>query len=292
MPLSHTPVLVAELIDLLKPKSGGVYVDCTLGAGGHALAILQACGDCVVIGLDVDPGALELAERRLLMYERSGKVRIFRRSYTELSSVLEELGLEKVDGIVADLGISSMQVADPSRGFSFNLEGPLDMRMDPSSEKTAWKVVNEYPQEKLEEIIREYGEERFARGIAQSIVRSRPINTTLELVEAIRRGIPPGERRKRRRHFATKTFQAIRIEVNNELENVKRLLEQSVDLLKKGGRIVVISFHSLEDRIVKNFFRSSEKLRVITKKPVVPSEEEIRRNPRARSAKLRVAERI
>ena len=166
------------------------------------------------------------------------------------------------------------------------------MRMDPSQEKTAWNVVNEYPEEKLAWIIHEYGEERFARRIARSIVKSRPINTTLQLVEAIRRAIPPSERRKRKRHFATKTFQAIRIEVNGELENVKKLLESSVDLLKIGGRLAVITFHSLEDRIVKRFFKENEKLKVLTKKPVVPSEEEKRKNPRARSAKLRVAERI
>ena len=288
----HIPVLAAELVDLLNPRSGGIYVDCTLGAGGHTLAILERCGDCFVVGLDVDPDALSLAEERLAMHERSGRVRIFRRSYTELPSILEELGIDEVDGIVADLGVSSIQLDNPSRGFSFNREGPLDMRMDPSQEKTAWNVVNEYPEEKLAWIIHEYGEERFARRIARSIVKSRPINTTLQLVEAIRRAIPPSERRKRKRHFATKTFQAIRIEVNGELENVKKLLESSVDLLKIGGRLAVITFHSLEDRIVKRFFKENEKLRVLTKKPVVPSEEEKRKNPRARSAKLRVAERI
>jgi 16S rRNA (cytosine1402-N4)-methyltransferase len=290
--LYHTPILVAELIDLLKLKSGGIYIDCTLGAGGHTLAILKECSDCLVIGLDIDPGALRLAKRRLFMYERSGRVRILRRSYVELPSVLEGLGIEKVDGIIADLGISSMQVDDPSRGFSFNRDGPLDMRMDPSLKKTAWNVVNEYPEKELERIIREYGEERYARRIAKSIVSSRPINTTLELVKVIERAIPAVERRKRKRHFATKTFQAIRIEVNDELKNVKRLLENSVDVLKTGGRIAMITFHSLEDRIVKNYFRSSEHLKVITKKPVTPTEEEKRRNPRSRSAKLRVAERI
>ena len=288
----HIPVLAAELVDLLNPRSGGIYVDCTLGAGGHTLAILERCGDCFVVGLDVDPDALSLAKERLVMYERSGKVRIFRRSYTELPSILRELGIDEVDGIVADLGVSSIQLGNPLRGFSFNREGPLDMRMDPSQEKTAWDVINKYPEEKLAKIIREYGEERFARRIARSIVNSRPINTTLQLVEAIRRAIPPSERRKRKRHFATKTFQAIRIEVNGELENVRKLLESSVDLLKIGGRLAVITFHSLEDRIVKRFFKESEKLKVLTKKPVVPSDEEKRKNPRARSAKLRVAERI
>ncbi len=290
--MNHIPVLVAEVIDLLNLRKGGIYVDCTLGAGGHTFAILNACERCFVIGLDVDPDALILAKERLSVYERSGKVKILRRSYTQLSSTLKETGIEEVDGIIADLGISSMNVDTSLRGFSFTKEGPLDMRMDPSSEKTAWEVVNKYPEEKLERVIKEYGEERFARRIAREIVKSRPINTTLELVDVISKAIPFSKRRKRKRHFATKTFQAIRIEVNSELENLKKLLIQAENSLKTGGRLAIISFHSLEDRIVKNHFRSSEKLRVITKKPVVPTEEERKMNPRSRSAKLRVAERI
>ena len=288
----HTPVLVAEVVRFLNVNQDGIYVDCTLGAGGHTLAILKRCGRCRVIGLDVDPDALTIAKERLSVYERSGRVKILRESYVNIASILRSEGIEEVDGLLADLGVSSMHLDNPSRGFSFREEGPLDMRMDPSADKTAYEVVNFYREEDLARIIREYGEERFARRIAREIVRSRPVKTTKELVEAISKAIPPSEKRKRRRHFATKTFQAIRIEVNNELENIKTFLNQAEDVLKIGGRVAVISFHSLEDRIVKNHFRNSERLKVITKKPVTPTEEERRINPRSRSAKLRVAERI
>ncbi len=288
--MEHIPVLAEELIEFIRPKSGGIYVDCTLGGGGHTLAILSVCGGCRVIAFEVDPEAVRIALEKLKDYERS--VKILKRSYAELEEALEELGLNEVDGIVADLGISSFQVDDPERGFSFRYDSPLDMRMDPSSSLSAWNVVNEYPLEELERVIRDYGEERFYRSIAKSIVKSRPMNTTKELVEAIRRGIPAKARRSRRRHFATRTFQAIRIEVNKELENLKKLLEASEKVLKKGGRIAVISFHSLEDRIVKRFFKNSKILKEVTKKAIVPSEEEVSRNPRSRSAKMRVAERI
>ena len=288
--MEHIPVLAEELIEFIRPKSGGIYVDCTLGGGGHTLAILSVCGGCRVIAFEVDPEAVRIALEKLKDYERS--VKILKRSYAELEEALEELGLNEVDGIVADLGISSFQVDDPERGFSFRYDSPLDMRMDPSSSLSAWNVVNEYPLEELERVIRDYGEERFYRSIAKSIVKSRPMNTTKELVEAIRRGIPAKARYSRRRHFATKTFQAIRIEVNKELENLKKLLEASEKVLKKGGRIAVISFHSLEDRIVKRFFKNSKILKEVTKKPIVPSEEEVSRNPRSRSAKMRIAERI
>ncbi len=288
----HTPVLVAEVVRFLNPNRDGIYVDCTLGAGGHTLALLERCARCRVIGLDVDPDALSLARERLSVYERSGRIKILRESYTNITSILRSEGIEKVDGLLADLGVSSMHLDNPSRGFSFKEEGPLDMRMNPSADKTAYEVVNFYEEEKIAKIISEYGQERFAKRIAREIVKSRPIRTTKDLVEAVSRAIPPAEKRKRKRHFATKTFQAIRIEVNNELGNIKVLLEQAVDVMKVGGRIAVISFHSLEDRIVKNHFRNSEKLKVITKKPVTPTERERRTNPRSRSAKLRVAERI
>ncbi len=288
----HTPVLVAEIVRFLNTNRDGIYVDCTLGAGGHALALLEACAGCRIIGLDVDPEALSIAKERLSVYERSGRIKILRESYVNLSSILRSEGIKEVDGILADLGVSSMHLDNPSRGFSFKEEGPLDMRMDPSSEKTAYDVVNIYSERDLARIIGEYGQERFARRIAREIVRSRPINTTKDLVDAVSRAIPFSEKRKRKRHFATKTFQAIRIEVNNELENIKKLLVQVENALKLGGRVAVISFHSLEDRIVKNHFRNSRKLKVITKKPVTPTEREIQINPRSRSAKLRVAERI
>ncbi len=282
--------MVAEVVDYIRPRKDGIYVDCTLGGGGHALEILKRCGGCSIVAFDVDPVALKIAEGNLRMFER--RVRIFRRSYTALEETLDELGIEEVDGIIADLGVSSFQLDSESRGFSFRYDAPLDMRMDPTSHLTAWNVVNEYPLEKLDRIIRDYGEERFHRSIARSIVASRPVNTTSELVKAIEKGIPSRYRRSRKRHFATRVFQAIRIEVNRELENLKELLRSSERVLKSGGRIAVISFHSLEDRLVKRFFRESNLLRPITKSPVLPSEEEVMRNPRARSAKLRVAERI
>ncbi len=288
----HTPVLVAEVVHFLNIKQDGIYVDCTLGAGGHTLALLERCARCRVIGLDIDPDALSLAKERLSVYERSGRVKILRESYTNITSILRSEGIERVDGLLADLGVSSMHLDNPSRGFSFKKDGPLDMRMNPSADKTAYEVVNFYREENLARIIREYGQERFAKRIAREIVKSRPIRTTKGLVEAISKAIPSAEKRKRKRHFATKTFQAIRIEVNNELDNIRSLLKQAEDVLEIGGRIAVISFHSLEDRIVKNHFRSSERLKVITKKPVTPTEKERRINPRSRSAKLRVAERI
>ncbi len=288
----HTPVLVAEVVHFLNIKQDGIYVDCTLGAGGHTLALLERCARCRVIGLDIDPDALSLAKERLSVYERSGRVKILRESYTNITSILRSEGIERVDGLLADLGVSSMHLDNPSRGFSFKKDGPLDMRMNPSADKTAYEVVNFYREEDLARIIREYGQERFAKRIAREIVKSRPIRTTKGLVEAISKAIPSAEKRKRKRHFATKTFQAIRIEVNNELDNIRSLLKQAEDVLEIGGRIAVISFHSLEDRIVKNHFRSSERLKVITKKPVTPTEKERRINPRSRSAKLRVAERI
>ena len=287
---AHEPVLKAELISTLRPIKNGIYVDCTVGAAGHTLAILQSCGDCFVIGLDVDPNALKIAEERLKMFERS--VKLIRESYGRIEDILNRLSVEKVDGIIADLGLSSMQIDDPKRGFSFRFDSPLDMRMDPSKNLTAWNVVNEYPEEKLYKVIKEYGEEPFAKRIAREIVKNRPINTTGELVEIIRKAIPSKSRNRRKRHFATRTFQAIRIEVNKELENLQSLLRASERVLKKGGRIAIISFHSLEDRIVKHFFRKSEHLLPLTKKPITPSKDEIQRNPRSRSAKLRVAERI
>ncbi len=287
---AHEPVLTAELINLLSPKKNGIYIDCTVGAAGHILALLEYCGGCFVIGMDVDPVALKIAEERLSMYKRS--VKLIRASYANLKSIVRTLGIDKVDGIIADLGLSSIQLDDPDRGFSFRYDSPLDMRMNPDQTLTAWNVVNEYSEEELYRIIKEYGEEKFARRIARQIVKDRPINTTGELVRVIAKAIPPKSRRSRNRHFATKVFQAIRIEVNKELENLKILLESSHQILKSRGRIAIISFHSLEDRMVKNFFRESPHLKVITKKVVVPSEDEIKRNPRSRSARLRVAERV
>ncbi|MCD6449158.1 MAG: 16S rRNA (cytosine(1402)-N(4))-methyltransferase RsmH [Thermotogaceae bacterium] len=287
----HIPVLSDEILYYLGPKGNRVYVDCTLGAGGHTLAILGKCESCFVLAFEVDPIALSVAERKIFWMGYERRVRIFNESYVNLLEKIEEAGFERVDGIIADLGLSSLQLVDVNRGFSYLHDSPLDMRMDPSGNVTAWDVVNRYPEFKLYEIIKKYGEEPFAKKIARNIVLNRPINTTFELVEVIRKSIPPKALRTRKRHFATRTFQAIRIEVNQELANIQKLMEASEKALKPGGRIGVISFHSLEDRIVKNFFRSSKCLKPLTKKPVTPTYEEIRRNPRSRSAKLRVAER-
>jgi len=287
----HIPVLVREILEHVNLRENGVYVDCTLGTGGHTLAILKRCRGCYVIAFEVDPWALSIAERKIrkMGYQRS--VRIFNESYVNLLGGIEKAGFEYVDGIIADLGLSSLQLCDEKRGFSFLKDSPLDMRMNPYGRLTAWDVVNNYPEAKLYEIIKNYGEEPFAKRIARNITLNRPINTTFELVEVIRKSIPSKSLRNRKRHFATRTFQAIRIEVNQELSNLQKLLKSSEKALKPYGRVCVISFHSLEDRIVKKFFRNSIYLKVVTRKPITPTEEEIKRNPRARSAKLRVAER-
>lgn len=217
---------------------------------------------------------------------------LFKASYRDADFLLKTLEIEKVDGILLDLGVSTYQLKGENRGFTFEREEPLDMRMDLESEITAQKVLNELSEEELARIIFEYGEEkRYARRIARKIVENRPLNTTLDLVKAVSEALPSHEIRRRKRHFATRTFQAIRIYVNRELENLREfLLNKAEKLLRVGGRIVVISFHSLEDRIVKEAFRNSRKLRILTEKPVRPSEEEVRENPRSRSARLRAAE--
>ncbi|AAD35954.1 16S rRNA methyltransferase [Thermotoga maritima MSB8] len=287
----HIPVMVREVIEFLKPEDEKIILDCTVGEGGHSRAILEHCPGCRIIGIDVDSEVLRIAEEKLK--EFSDRVSLFKVSYREADFLLKTLGIEKVDGILMDLGVSTYQLKGENRGFTFEREEPLDMRMDLESEVTAQKVLNELPEEELARIIFEYGEEkRFARRIARKIVENRPLNTTLDLVKAVREALPSYEIRRRKRHFATKTFQAIRIYVNRELENLKEFLKKAEDLLNPGGRIVVISFHSLEDRIVKETFRNSKKLRILTEKPVRPSEEEIRENPRARSGRLRAAERI
>lgn len=287
----HIPVMAEEVLELLSPRSGGIYVDCTLGAGGHAERILEASGpDGLLIGIDVDESALKVAGERLKRF--GGRVKLIHANFAELNRILDELGIDGVDGVLMDLGVSWMQLSDPERGFSFQMDGPLDMRMDRRNPVTAMKVVNGLSEEELRRIIREYGEERFADRIARKIVSMReiaPITTTGQLARLIESAVPS---RARRIHPATRTFQAIRIYVNRELENLERGLEAAIQRLRSGGRICVISFHSLEDRIVKRAFKSSPKLRVLTRKPLRPSEDEIRRNPRSRSAKLRAAEAI
>jgi 16S rRNA (cytosine1402-N4)-methyltransferase len=307
----HTPVLLQEAVESLACHPSGIYVDGTLGGGGHAFEILKRTGpDGKLVGIDADEEALAEAEKRL---EPFGERKILVRSnFSYLSEVLAKLNINRVDGILLDLGISSHQLETPERGFSFALDAPLDMRMDRSSGMSAYDLINTLPEKDLKRIIRQYGEEQMSGRIARAIAnrrRTEAIKTTGELAELIIRTMPP-ERKRGKIHPATKTFQAIRIAVNNELTNLEKALEDGIDLLATGGRFSIISFHSLEDRIVKDTFRSWEKgcicptsipfcicrrpskLKVLTKKPIVPKDEEVERNPRARSAKLRVAERI
>jgi len=286
----HIPVLLKEVVDNLVWKPDGVYVDCTVGEGGHTKAIAERILETGgrVIGIDVDSEVLQIAERNLEAYPN---VQLFKFSYVDLPVLLNLLQVHKVDGLLVDLGVSTYQLKGEGRGFSFNQDEPLDMRMNLESELTAHHVVNTYPEDRLADIIYNYGEERFARRIAHSIVQNRPINTTRELVEAIRKALPYKEIHNRKRHFATKTFQAIRIEVNKELENLAKFLSFAPDLLTPGGRIAIISFHSLEDRLVKHAFKNDPRLEPLGDF-IAPSMEEIAENPRSRSAKLRVAKRV
>ena len=292
--VEHFPVLLEETVNLLSREGEAVYVDATIGLGGHSYELLRRNPKAYLIGIDKDPNALEVAERRLKEFE--GRFSLYQADYRDIDEVLKAEGIEAADGILMDLGVSMLQLKTPERGFSFMEEAPLDMRMDPRQRLTAYDVVNRYSERELARIIREYGEERFAPRIARAIVqyrRKKPIETTRELAEIVERAVPKGF--YRRIHPATKTFQAIRIEVNRELEHLKEALLKIPNLLKVGGRVAVISFHSLEDRIVKHTFRHFEKeglLKVLTKKPITPSEEEIRKNPPSRSAKLRAAERV
>ncbi|MBW8058282.1 MAG: 16S rRNA (cytosine(1402)-N(4))-methyltransferase RsmH [candidate division NC10 bacterium] len=299
MKIGHIPVLVREVLATLQPRAGGVYLDCTVGGGGHAEAILEAAGPpCRVVGIDRDPEAIRVAAGRLGRF--GDRVRLVREDFRELPRLVSELRLEGLNGVLFDLGVSSLQIGDPSRGFSFSIEGPLDMRMDrESGAPAARELLHELSEERLARIIREYGEERWARQIARWIVSARrqgSLETTRDLAAVVTRAIP---RRfwPRRIHPATRTFQAIRIAVNQELDGLEEGLERAAGLLKPGGRIVVISFHSLEDRVVKHLFRrlaargAVPGVRILTRRPVTPTAEETAQNPRARSGKLRAAER-
>lgn len=302
----HLPVLYQEVLDALLPTSGCDYLDGTLGAGGHAEGILRASApDGRLLGLDLDPEALKIARLRLADYQP--RVIIQQASYQNSGKILTALGWGSVQGILLDLGVSSMQVDRPYRGFSFMEEGPLDMRFDPESQKPAADLVNNLDADDLADIIFTYGEERHARRIARAIVNARPIMTTQALAQVIEQAVP-GYGGKI--HPATRTFQALRIATNNELEVLSTALSQLVDCLSVGGRLAIISFHSLEDRIVKQFFRRESQdcicppeqpvctcehvasLTVLTRKPLRATAAEIATNPRSRSAKLRVAERI
>ena len=293
--VSHVPVLLKEAIDFLHVQRGGTYIDATVGLGGHSYEIAKRLGaPGHLIGLDKDPAALAIASKKLTLEGTDWPaITLLHRSFAEIASGQEPAS---VDGILADVGVSSLQLDDAARGFSFQAEGPLDMRMDPTNERTAEQVVNHLDERQLADVIYEFGEERRSRRIARAICRSRPIRTTAQLADVISAAARPMNQAERRIHPATRTFQALRIFVNRELDDLKALLAAAPQILKPGGRVVVISFHSLEDRIVKDAFREGGNqdmyYRILTKKPVVASEVESDRNPRARSAKLRAAERI
>ena len=284
---AHVSVLFQEVIRYLAPHEGGRYIDATLGAGGHAAGILHASAPTGrLLGLDADPAALAIAATNLAEY--GDRVALVHSNFERLHEVAAAHGFLPADGIVLDLGLSSMQLADAARGFSFQSDGALDMRFNLDEPTTAADLVNALDAKELADLIYAYGEERASRRIARAIVNARPINTAAQLADVIERAVG----RHGRIHPATRTFQALRIAVNRESDVLKSVLPQSVETLAPRGRVVIISFHSLEDRLVKNFFRESEKLQVLTKHPVRPTHAETIANPRSRSAKLRAAERI
>ena len=310
MEFQHRSVLLDECIDALSIRPDGIYLDGTLGGAGHSLEICRRLTTGRLIGVDRDEVALRAAAGRLKPF--ADRVTTVHSNFCEINTILDGLGLDGVDGMLFDLGVSSPQLDDASRGFSYMADAPLDMRMDRGEALTASTVVNEWPQEELRRILYEYGEERYAPQIAAAIVRrrqQRPIETTLELVDVIRSAMPPQALREKQ-HPAKRSFQAIRIAVNDELASVSRLMHDAIDRLNPGGRLAVITFHSLEDRIVKNAMQAAAKgctcppefpvcicgkkpkVRVLTRKPIVSGAQELAENPRARSAKLRVAEKL
>jgi len=302
----HLPVLLEEVLSFLQPESGGLFVDATLGLGGHAQALLAAGNQVELLGIDRDAEALIRANQRLADFQ--GRYHLVHANFAEIGEIAAQKGVQSCQGILADLGVSSLQFDSADRGFSFQREGPLDMRMDREAELTAGEVVNHYSEKDLANLIFNYGEEHRSRSIARAIVAARPIRNTILLADVVYRAVHAHG--YQRIHPATRTFQALRIFVNDELGRLTLFIRSAVDLLSSGGRLAIISFHSLEDRIVKEAFRSLSRecvcppgisqcqcgqkklLTLLTKKPAVPSEAEISRNPRARSAKLRVAERI
>lgn len=294
----HRPVLLQEVIDGLNLKSGGVYIDGTLGGGGHTKAICQKAEGSSILAIDADGEAIERAENYLA--DSSCKIIFVQSANHLIDQIARKHEIEKVDGILLDLGMSSDQIDISGRGFSFQRDEPLQMNMKSElgeEDLTAWEIVNTWKEESIADILWGYGGERFSRRIAKAIVDARhhkKIETTFELVEIIKKAVPIFYQ-KRKTHPATKTFQALRITVNNEIENLKITLEKSFNLLNHNGRIAVVTFHSLEDKVVKNFFRDlkkNNKAKIITKKPITPSKGEIMDNPRARSSKLRIIEKI
>ncbi|MDO8424828.1 MAG: 16S rRNA (cytosine(1402)-N(4))-methyltransferase RsmH [bacterium] len=293
--MAHIPVLPKEVIEYLDPKSNENFIDCTLGGGGHALAILEKTGpNGKILGIDADPEAIKNAESKIANTEYKKRLIIACGNFKNLKEIVTGENFKKISGILLDLGMSSSQLEESGRGFSFQKKEPLDMRYDPLGPVTAEKIVNYWSYQEIERILKEYGEEQFSQIIARQILEARkikPIETTLRLVEIIEKSVP-GWYRHKGIHFATKTFQALRIAVNGELDSLKSILPQALETLEGGGRVAIISFHSLEDRIVKNFLRDRAKeglISILTKKPIVPQEAEIKINPRSRSAKLRSA---
>lgn len=302
----HRPVLYHEIIHALQPQRDRSYVDGTIGAGGHALGILQASEpNGRLLGLDVDPDALTIARDRLVKY--GSRVVLILASYTTISEQLDRLRWKAVNGILLDLGVSSMQLDKAERGFSFRMDGPLDMRFDPNNPVSAAELVNHLPEKDLADILYRYGEEKRSHQVAKAIIESRPLYRTEQLAEIVARVTSGG---RKGLHPATRTFQALRIAVNNELSAIEEVLPRAMDALVPGGRLVVIAFHSLEDRIVKNYFRRESRdcicpsnqpictcghkavLREINRRPIKPQESEMAENPRSRSARLRVAEKL
>lgn len=294
----HVPVMPEEIIFWLRPKAGDTFVDCTVGFCGHASRILEACApDGIVVGIDRDPAAIEAGKTLLKRF--GGRAILIKGNFVELKRHLSDRGIGRVSGVLFDLGVSSLQIDEAVRGFSFQVDGPLDMRMDQTTGMTAADIVNATAETDLADMIYRFGEERYSRRIARAIVRaraSRPLETTAELASVIKSAVP-AQYRYGRIHCATRTFLALRIVVNQEMQHLEPALRDAAEMLEPGGRICVISFHSLEDRIVKHTFRSlaaksDGELQILTKRPQLPTDEEVKRNPRSRSAKLRVIQRI
>ena len=291
MSVLHTPVLAAEVVEWLRIRPEGTYVDATVGTGGHAMEIASRLTTGRLVGMDRDPRALEIARERLKPYER--QVILVHQEFSKIGEVARDLKLPAFDGVLADLGISSLELDSPERGFSFRWAAPLDMRMNPDSPLTAAEIVNHWPEKELANLLYEKAEERDSRRIARAIVRARPIRDTEHLATVVAGGRKARGRQKL--HPATKTFLALRIAVNRESEELEQFLSRTPATLNSGGRWIVLSYHSLEDRLVKHAFQGLARegtFRVLTKKVIQPSEEEVRNNPRARSAKMRVAEKI
>lgn len=309
--ITHKAALLKESIDYLRPMEDGIYVDATVGLGSHSMHLLEMSNyKSKIIALDIDEDTYKITKERLSPFKN--QIHLVNKNFSEIDKVTMDFGVRKVDGIIADLGMSSCQLEHSNRGFSFLNNEPLDMRMDPKLQFTAFDLLNEMSKEEIDNLLREYGEESFSKKIAKSIVNARkvkPLQTSKELAAIVSNSIPKKFHPKRI-HPATKTFQALRIAVNNELENLKIFIEKAVTLLKSGGRLIIISFHSLEDRIVKNYFKKFNSrcicppdlpicscnkkriLKILTKSPIKPDENAILENPRCRSAKMRVGEKI